>query len=64
MQSEDSPPQCEDQDEDFDEEEMIYVGDVDEVLDELEGGSEQMEEEPDDAMTVFNQHKSEYLYFY
>lgn len=56
-----SSPQMRD-DEEFDEDDMVYIGDADEVLDALEAGSEsedEMEEVPikDDAVRVFSTHE-------
>lgn len=62
MPQADSPPRPEMDDEDFDEEEMIYVGDADEVIEELEAENdyEMMDEDVaiDDAITVFSKHES------
>ncbi|KAK0159152.1 hypothetical protein PV328_010073 [Microctonus aethiopoides] len=63
MPEADSPPRPEmDDEEDFDEEEMIYVGDADEVIEELEAENdyEMMDEDAvaiDDAITVFSKHE-------
>lgn len=63
LEEEDSPPRPEMEEfaEDFDEEDMEYVGDLDEVLDDLdreEPDEEMEEEEPvsDDAVTIFTRH--------
>ncbi|KAK0162756.1 hypothetical protein PV327_006507 [Microctonus hyperodae] len=61
MPQTDSPPRPEmDDEEDFDEEEMIYVGDADEVIEELEAENYEMMDEDvaiDDAITVFSKHE-------
>lgn len=68
MPQADSPPRPEMDDEDFDEEEMIYVGDADEVIEELEAENdyEMMDEDVvaiDDAITVFSKHESNRINF-
>ncbi|XP_011310639.1 angio-associated migratory cell protein [Fopius arisanus] len=58
MHSTETPPMSPGLEDDLDEEDMVYVGDVDEVIDSLENDGPMEDEDPevDDAITVFSSH--------
>lgn len=67
MINKDSPPSSPEMEENLDEEDLIYVGDVDEILEVMERDDENEDESMDedeeqppdqgDALTVFNKHE-------